>query len=113
MASLMEYQGYHGKIEYSTEERKFFGKVVDIDGTIVFEGSSVSELEYSFRNAVDRYLDWCREIGKKPVREYKGSFNVRISPELHRDAALTAAENNSTLNQFVAQAIKEKLQRTF
>ena len=39
------------------------------------------------------------EIGmwnlKKP---YKGTFNVRISPELHRNVAVHAIENGKTIN---------------
>jgi len=111
MSNLMEYRGYHGKVEYSGEEKLFVGRVIDIDGTITFTGESVDELEKAMHNAVDGYVEWCQQIGKQPAREYKGSFNVRISSELHRDAAISAAESGITLNQFVADAIREKLQR--
>ena len=112
MSNLMEYKGYHGKVEFSGEEKLFVGRVIDIDGTITFTGASVGELEKALHSAVDGYLEWCEQIGKAPAKEYKGSFNVRIASELHRDAALLAAENGITLNQFVAEAIREKLQRT-
>ena len=96
-------------MEYSGEEKLFVGRVIDIDGTITFTGSSIAELESAMKSAVDGYIEWCAQIGKKPAREYKGSFNVRIPSELHREAALSAAESGLTLNQFVANAIKEKL----
>ena len=111
MSNLMEYKGYHGKVEYSGDEKLFVGRVIDIDGTITFTGASEYELQRAMHNAVDGYLEWCQQIGRQPAREYKGSFNVRISSELHRDAAITAAERGITLNQFVAEAIREKLQR--
>ncbi len=111
MSNLMEYKGYHGKVEYSGDEKLFVGRVIDIDGTITFTGASINELEQAMHNAVDGYVEWCQQIGKQPAREYKGSFNVRIASELHRDAAITAAERGITLNQFVAEAIREKLQR--
>jgi len=107
----MEYKGYHGKVEYSGEEKLFVGRVIDIDSTITFTGASIDELTKAMQNAVDGYLEWCQQIGKPPAKEYKGSFNVRISSDLHRDAALSAAEKGITLNQFVADAIKEKLER--
>ena len=113
MSNLMEYKGYHGKVEYSSEEKLFHGRVIDIDDTIAFAGTSVDALEKSFRDSIDGYIEWCEQTGKKPAKEYKGSFNVRISSELHRDAAISAATRGMTLNQFVAQAIKEKLQRSF
>ena len=111
MSSLMEYKGYHGKVEYSSEEKLFHGRVIDIDDTIAFAGASVAELEKTFKDAIDGYVEWCEQIGKAPAKEYKGSFNVRIASDLHREAALAAAQAGSTLNQFVADAIKEKLFR--
>ena len=111
MSNLMEYNGYHGKVEYSGEEKLFIGRVIDIEGTITFTGSSIAELQAAMKNAVDGYVEWCQQIGRQPAKEYKGSFNVRISSELHREAALNAADKGMTLNQFVSDAIKEKLQR--
>ncbi|NEU32775.1 toxin-antitoxin system HicB family antitoxin, partial [bacterium LRH843] len=47
-------------------------------------------------------------LNKKPDQPFKGTFNVRISPDLHRKAVL--ASSNS-LNNFVSDAIQEKLMR--
>ena len=59
-----------------------------------------------FHAAVDDYLDFCKEVGKEPDREYSGSFNVRISSELHRKASFMAMEEGITLNRFVEEAIE-------
>ena len=42
-------------------------------------------------------------------KQYKGSFNVRIKPELHREAAIVAKRNNISLNQLVERAIINQL----
>ena len=41
--------------------------------------------------------------------EYKGSFNVRISPELHRQAVVFATSHQMSLNNFVETAIRKQL----
>lgn len=111
MNSLMEYKGYHAKIEYDEEDNIFVGQVLGINDLLSFHGTSVSELKESFQNSIDNYLNYCKQVGKKPEKEFKGSFNVRIKPQAHRLAALEAANEGITMNQFVAEAIDEKLAR--
>ncbi|MDY5775238.1 MAG: type II toxin-antitoxin system HicB family antitoxin [Lachnospiraceae bacterium] len=60
-----------------------------------------------FHQSIDNYLELCKQIGKKPEKEFRGSFNVRISPELHRKAALEAEKQKITLNQYVLRAIEK------
>lgn len=45
----------------------------------------------------------------KNILEYKGSFNVRMSPEMHRQAAYQAAKAGLTLNQYVSNAVAAQL----
>ena len=47
----------------------------------------------------------CEEKGIEPERAYKGSFNVRISPELHKKIAVCATEQQISLNSFVENAL--------
>lgn len=111
MNSLMEYKGYHAKIDYDEEDNIFVGQVLGINDSLNFHGSSVSELQESFHNSIDNYLDYCKQVGKNPEKEFKGSFNVRIKPQAHKMAALAAASEGITMNQFVSEAIDEKLLR--
>ena len=48
------------------------------------ECADIQNVEKEFHEAVDDYLEFCKEVGKEPDKEYKGSFNVRISLELHK-----------------------------
>jgi len=43
-------------------------------------------------------------------KKLKGSFNVRISPELHRKVALAAANQKITLNQYIVKAIMQSFE---
>ena len=47
-----------------------------------YEGDSVKELEQDFQNVIDEYLEDCKERNAEPEQPYKGTFNVRISPEI-------------------------------
>ena len=59
-----------------------------------------------FHDAVDEYLVFCAENRKEPQQQYKGSFNVRISPELCRQASLMAQSRHISLNSFIEQSVK-------
>lgn len=115
MSNLIKYKEYHAKIEYSAEDQTFFGRIIGINDTIVFEGETPQELEKMFHDTVDDYLRMCEEHGKEPDKEYKGSFNVRIPPELHKRVALEAEARGISLNQFITDAVKHEAEeeRTF
>ncbi|MBB5439396.1 putative HicB family RNase H-like nuclease [Pedobacter sp. AK017] len=105
MKNYFEYKGYIGSVEFSADDRVFFGKIHGINDLITFEGASVSELEDAFKEAVIDYLATCKELGKNPDKVYKGSFNVRVSEKLHYDTALLAKKKGVNLNEVVKVAL--------
>lgn len=109
MSNTLKYRGYHGQIEFSAEDNLFIGHVIGIQDSLNFHGSSIDEITSSFHDCIDGYLEMCKTFGREPDKEYKGSFNVRISPQLHRSAAVQAEAAGKSLNQFIQEAIEEKL----
>ena len=107
----LEYKGYTGSIEYSKEDDLLYGKVLGIRGLISYEGKTGKDLENDFKEAVEEYLSDCAKNSVIPEKPFKGSFNVRVSSSLHRKAALLAMEEKISLNNFVAESIKEKIAR--
>ena len=101
MKNTMEYKGYIGSVEFSEADGIFFCKVMGIRSLISYEGTD------DFHGAVDDYLELCLEQGKAPEKAYKGSFNVRVSPELHRQAVVCATAHQMTLNNFVENAMRK------
>lgn len=81
MINTMEYRDYVGSMEFSQEDARFYGKVVGIRSLISYEGTTAQELLDDFHGAVDDYLAMCEAEHQTPERAYKGSFNVRISPQ--------------------------------
>lgn len=106
MNNTMEYRDYIGSIEFSEEDCIFYGKVQGIRALISYEGSTAQELVDDFHGAVDDYLALCEAEGKEPEKAYKGSFNVRISPQLHQQAAIYALSQQISLNSVVESAIR-------
>lgn len=109
MKDVLTYKGFIGTVHFSAEDKVFHGKIEGIDDLVTFEGHSVEELIKAFHNEVDDYIALCKEMGKEPIRSYKGSFNVRISPEMHRKAVERATKKGLSLNQFVQKAIEKEL----
>ncbi len=107
MNNTMEYKGYVGSVEFSEEDVIFYGKVMGIRSLISYEGENARELVEGFHEAVDEYLLTCEQQGKVPEQAYKGSFNVRISPELHKKIVIYATEHDITLNRYVEQALEK------
>lgn len=105
--NVLEYKGYHAKIEFDSDDFVLRGKIEGINDLVNFECESAKDLKKEFHEAVDDYLEFCREIGKEPAKEYKGTFNVRISPELHKKLAVLAMKRGDTLNATVEKAIQE------
>lgn len=107
MNNTIEYKGYTGTVEFSEEDALFYGKVMGIRALISYEGTSAVELLDDFHGAVDDYLAMCEEMGKEPERAYKGTFNVRVDPALHRESVLYAAAHQMTLNSVVETALRQ------
>ena len=106
MNNLLEYKDYLGTVEYSASDKLLYGQVLGINGLVSYEGKSIESLQSDFEEAVDDYLDMCREQGVEPQKTYKGTFNVRISPILHKNLAAFAASHHKTLNATVEEAIR-------
>ena len=107
MTDILQYKNYFATVHFSAEDEVFHGKIIGINDLVSFEGTNVKELKAAFHEAVDDYIETCKKIGKDPEKTYKGSFNIRISPDLHRKAAREATLKNMSLNDFVRHAIDQ------
>lgn len=106
---LMEYEGYYGSYELSTEDNVFYGKIEFIKDLVSYEGESAKEILVAFHDAVDDYIQTCQEQGKEADKPFKGSFNIRIGEDLHRQIALEASKHDMTINNFIKNTLKEKV----
>jgi len=102
----LHYKGYTGCIEYDEEGNYFYGHVLGLnrDG-ISYEGDTADRLKKDFENGVDDYLQHCAMNGKKPELPYSGKTVLRMSSQLHQQAAAKARAIGISLNEFINRAI--------
>ena len=92
-------------VHYSNEDKVFFGKVEGVSDLISFEADNVKDLEKSFQEAVEDYVQTCKEQGKNPEKSYRGVFNVRVPKETHRSLSRLAVEYGINLNDLVKKSL--------
>ena len=107
MKDMLSHKGFFGSIHYNHKDRLFYGKVEFIRSLISYEGKDADSLESGFMEAVEDYLTTCADLGREPEKPFKGSFNVRIPPELHERVAIAAAQHGVSLNRFIADALNQ------
>ena len=106
MSNTMEYKSYIGSVELSEDDGLLYGKVIGIRCLISYEGTEAKTLIKNFHKAVDDYLVLCQERSETPEKAYKGSFNVRVSPQLHKQAVISANTKGVSLNSLVEKALE-------
>jgi predicted HicB family RNase H-like nuclease len=109
MTDVLKYKEFIGTVHYSTADEVFYGKIEGINDLIMFEGTTVKQLKKSFKEAVNDYAELCEMTGRKAFKSFKGSFNIRINPELHSKAYEQAITEGKSLNEFVKEAIEQRV----
>lgn len=103
----LRYKGYSGRVEYSEPDNCFVGSVIGLrNAGIIFEGETVERLKKDFEEAIDYYLEDCRNNGREPEKPFSGKLIVRMTPLLHSEAAERASAMGISLNEFINRAVK-------
>lgn len=69
MSNILNYKGYHARVEFDVTNKVLYGKIEGIRDLINFESDSLQSVENQFHSAVDGYLKFCSEVGKAPDKE--------------------------------------------
>ena len=106
MKNIMRYKGYWAEIRYSDEDECFYGIIDGLKNTsISFEGVTVKELKKDFKNAINFYLEDCKQNNEELEQQCKGSLNVRLGVELHNKAKMKSIEKNISINELIKEAV--------
>lgn len=77
---------YQGQVNYDEEAKFFHGEVVGLRDAITFQGTSLDELEQAFKDSINEYLDFCKELKRTPEKPFSGKLILRLPPEIHERA---------------------------
>ena len=113
MNNIIKYKSFIGSLNFSQNDKTFFGKIEGINDLITFEGKTVDDLIKAFHEAVNDYLEICKIKNIEPHKSFKGSFNIRIKPELHAQAYHAAKAMKISLNRFVQKSIENSLNKDY
>ena len=61
MKDILQYKDFIGSVHFSAEDGVLFGKIEGINDLITFEGTNVEEIKKAFQEAVDDYIEICKE----------------------------------------------------
>jgi predicted HicB family RNase H-like nuclease len=61
----LRYKGYTGSIEFSKEDKVYYGTLQNTQDLISYEGCDLYDLEMSFKEAVEDYTSFKQEIKGK------------------------------------------------
>ena len=109
---IIKYKDFEGSVETDIKRNCCRGKILFIDDLVTYESDTLQGLHKQFEEAVDDYIETCLQVGKEPQKPFRGLFNVRVKPELHRAAVKKAAVQETSLNDLVSKALESYLSKT-
>ena len=109
--SKIKHKNIFGTIDFDEESKMFYGKLLGINGVVMYEGENAIEFQGNFISAVEDYIQFCDEKKIPVLREFKGVFNVRTTPEIHEALNNLSIESGEKINSLVNESLKSFLKK--
>ena len=103
---MLSYKGFIGHVVFDDENEIFVGEVINTKDIITFQSDSAHVLKQAFVDSIEDYIEFCHERNEMPEKPFSGKFNLRISPELHREAYVAAKNSGMSLNAWVCDIVR-------
>ena len=107
--NTMTLDGFTAVIRYNPETDEFRGEIQGLNGGADFYGKTTDELRREFKASLDFFIEVCEKRGMPVRKPASGKFVVRVSPELHQQAAIIAQAEGVSLNALVERAIRHEI----
>lgn len=105
MKNVMTINGYQAVITFDPEIEMFRGEFVGLNGGADFYARDLEGLKREGATSLKVFLEACVEDGVEPRKSFSGKFVLRLAPKIHEAAALAAAANGQSLNQWAAEML--------
>ena len=110
---MLEYKGYHAEYTFDAEDNYYTGRLYGIRDLVMFGGETEEELKADFYDAVEDYLEYCKDIGKEPNREKKSNdLDVRVNSDLYQSLAAASKNSKETFNSFIEKILADYVSKT-
>jgi predicted HicB family RNase H-like nuclease len=106
---MLNYKGYLGHVEFDDNNDIFVGEVINTKDIITFQADTAHGLKQAFVDSIDDYIEFCHARDEAPEKPFSGKFNLRIPPELHREAYIAAKHSGMSLNSWVCDILKRSV----
>jgi predicted HicB family RNase H-like nuclease len=106
---MLNYKGYIGNVEFDDEAEIFAGEIINTKDVITFQSDSAHDLKQAFIDSIEDYLAFCKERNESPEKPFSGKFNLRIPPDLHREAYVVARQSGKSLNSWVCDVLRHAI----
>lgn len=105
--NTMTIKGYQAVILYDPDIQMFRGEFVSLNGGADFYAKDVEGLLREGEISLNVFLAACAEDGIEPRKQFSGKFSLRVDPATHEAAAIAAAAQGQSLNQWATEAIRQ------
>ena len=102
--SALHYKEFQGSVDF--EDGRLIIRLLHIDDLVTTEIDSATQAQCAFEELVDDYIQTCIDLKKEPCKPFKGTFNVRVAPELHRQVAMAAVDKGQSMNGWISDALE-------
>ena len=104
--NTMTINGYQAVIAFDPEIQMFRGEFVSLNGGADFYAADVEGLKHEGEISLRVFLDACERRGIEPRKHFSGKFSLRVDSAIHEAAAIAAAAQGQSLNQWATEAIR-------
>lgn len=100
---------YTYRVTWSADDEEFVGTCLEIP-SLSWLAATPEDALAGLRALIDEVVSDMAQTGEQipeplSMRHYSGKFQLRVGEDLHRKLAIAAAENHSSLNQYVVKKL--------